>query len=126
MKAWLIAMAGLVLFIGLALLIQYHIQATADQFEYSIQKATTTLNQHQWQSTSAIIQQIKTRWQKTKLLWAMLIIHREIDSIDQALIRSAKAVQSKNYSEALIELGSLRHSIQHIPEREKFSLMNIF
>jgi hypothetical protein len=126
MKTWLIAIAGMVLFIGMALQLQYHIQTTADQFEHSIQQATTTLNQHQWRPTSIKISQIKTRWQKTKLLWAMLIIHREIDSIDQALIRSAKAVQSKNYSEALMELDTLRHFIQHIPERERFNLVNIF
>jgi hypothetical protein len=67
----------------------------------------------------------KKEWQKTKLLWAMLIIHREIDSIDEALIRSMKATQSKNYSEALIELNILKHYFKHIPEREKFSLVNI-
>ncbi|HBE77326.1 MAG TPA: hypothetical protein DDW65_06030, partial [Firmicutes bacterium] len=34
--------------------------------------------------------------------------------------------QSKNYSEALMELDTLRHFIQHIPERERFNLVNIF
>jgi DNA-directed RNA polymerase specialized sigma subunit len=126
MKVWLAAMAGLILFIGLAIFVQHGIQNTSKQFEQELDKVNITLAMRQRQPTITKLEAIEKKWQKTKLLWAMLIIHREIDSIDEAIIRTVKFTQSGQYQEAQVELSILKHYINHIPERERFSLVNIF
>jgi hypothetical protein len=126
MKAWLISLAGLVLFLSLAIFLQFEIQNTSEQFEREIKKANIVLNRQQWNQTLKVLNHVNTKWQKTKAFWGMLIIHREIDSIDEALIRTIQFTQSRNYPEAYVELGILSHYIKHIPEREKFNLVNIF
>jgi hypothetical protein len=125
MKTWVITMAGLILFIGLAVLVQNNIQNTSEQLDQTLEKVTISLTQQHWEQTLKRLQVIQHRWQKIKPLWAMMLHHSEIDSIDQALIRTMKATQSKNYSEAQMELGSLQHFIRHIPEREQFNLVNV-
>ena len=125
MKIWLISMAGLIIFIGLAVWVQYNIQNTSGQLDQTLKKVAISLTHKHWDQTLERLQAIKHSWQKIKPLWAMLLHHSEIDSIDQALIRTMKTTQSKNYSEAQMELGSLQYFIRHIPEREKFSLVNI-
>jgi hypothetical protein len=125
MKVWISAMAGLVIFIGLALYVQVQMQNTSDKLAQEIEKVNITLRFQQWDLSLAKLKIVKQKWERTKPFWAMLIIHREIDSIDEALIRAMKAIQSKNDSEAQMELGSLQHYIQHIPERERFNLVNI-
>jgi Domain of unknown function (DUF4363) len=125
MKTWLIAMAGLILFIGLAISLQHNIQNTSGQLNQTLEKVAISLTHYQWDQTLKKLHVIDHRWQKIKPLWAMLLHHSEIDSIDQALIRTIKATQTKNYSEAQMELGSLQHFVRHIPERERFNLVNI-
>jgi hypothetical protein len=125
MKTWLIAITGLIIFVGLAVFVQYRIEDTSKHLDYDINKVNFDLTKQHWDQTLKELQTIKEKWQRTKPLWAMLLHHNEIDSIDQALIRALIAIQCKDYSEAQIELGSLQHFIQHIPEHEKFSLVNI-
>jgi hypothetical protein len=125
MRTWLISVAGLIIFIGLALFVQYQIQNTSKKLDQVIKSVDISLTHKHWDQALKKLQTIKQRWQKTQPIWAMLLNHSEIDSIDQALIRTMKATQSKNYSESQMELGSLQHFIRHIPEREKFNLVNI-
>ncbi len=126
MKVWVIAMIGLILFIGLGIYTQNQLVKTSLHFTKEIKKIDVLIEQQQWKPASKKLFVFQNQWKKTKPFWAMLIIHREMDSIDEALVRTKKAVQSKNASEAQMELGSLKHYIQHIPERERFSLVNIF
>jgi DNA-directed RNA polymerase specialized sigma subunit len=125
MRTWLISVAGLIIFIGLALFVQHQIQNTSKQIDQAIKRIDVSLTHKHWDQALEKLQNIERRWKKTKSLWAMLLNHHEIDSIDQALVRTMKATQSKNYSEAQMELGSLQHFIRHIPEREKFNLVNV-
>ncbi len=126
MKVWITTMVGLVLFIGLGIYVQNQLEKTSMHFGKEIKNLNAILEHQQWKPALKKLITFQSKWEKTKPFWAMLIIHREMDSIDQALIRTKKAVQSKNKSEAQMELGSLEHYIQHIPERERFSLINIF
>ncbi|HBF37527.1 MAG TPA: hypothetical protein DDW50_09430 [Firmicutes bacterium] len=125
MKVWITAMAGLVLFVGLAIYIQNQIQTTSDRFDHEIAKLSVIVDYQQWDSALKKLTVFQQKWGRVKPFWAMLIIHREMDSIDEALVRTVKAIQTKNYSETQMELGSLEHYIQHIPERERFNWVNI-
>ncbi len=126
MKAWLLSICGLIIFIILSSLVQFRIQDNSKRFDKEIAKIEDNLVKKNWQKTYTKLYVLKTKWEKTKPLWAMLLHHQEIDSIDQSLIRSLRAIKSKNFTQSQIELGSLQHYIQHIPEREKFSLVNVF
>lgn len=126
MKVWISAMIGLALFIGLGIYVQIQLEKTSLSFTKETKELDTVLKDQQWHPALKKLTLFENKWKKTKPFWAMLIIHREMDSIDEALIRTKKAIQSKNVSEAQMELGSLEHYIQHIPERERFSLVNIF
>lgn len=126
MKVWVIAMVGLILFISLGIYTQKQLIKTSQHFTKEIKNINALIEQQQWKPAAKKLIVFQNQWKKTKPFWAMLIIHREMDSIDEALIRTKKAVQSKNSSAAQMELGSLKHYIQHIPERERFSLVNIF
>lgn len=126
MKVWVIAMVGLILFISLGIYTQKQLAKTSQHFTKEIKNIDALIEQQRWNPASKKLIVFQNQWKKVKPFWAMLIIHREMDSIDEALIRTEKAVQSKKSSEARMELGSLKHYIQHIPERERFSLVNIF
>ncbi|MGE5582019.1 MAG: DUF4363 family protein [Bacillota bacterium] len=126
MKVWLLSLLGLILFIMLAVFVQNKVQTNTRKLDQEIKRVNSTLNRKQWSQTLEQLKGVKKKWERVKPMWAVIIHHQEIDSIDQALTRTLEATKSKNYTQAQIELGSLQHFIRHVPEREKFNLVNIF
>lgn len=126
MKVWLISLAGLIVFVFGSLYVQHFIGLNTNRLDRGLETAETELEKNQWEKSLQDLESIKKSWQKIKPIWAVLLHHQEIDAIDQALVKTMKAVAGRNYSEAKIELGSLRHYLKHIPERVNLSLTNVF
>lgn len=126
MKVWFYTLLGLIIFCAVSLGVQRYIQTSADSLTHRLQEVRTALQQKNWGQSATSLRGIQEKWNKTKPYWAILIRHLEIDAIDQALIRSEKAVESRSYPESLMELGGLNQLIKHVPEREKLSLVNVF
>jgi len=79
-----------------------------------------------WDKTMEILDSLKEDWEKTKSTWSMLIDHIEIDNIETSLTKVSKYVEFKQAAYALAEISTLKQYIEHIPEKERFSLENIF
>ena len=126
MKTWLFSLAGLVVFIILTVIVQTSIQTSAKNLDHEISRIETQLHQEAWPAARDQLSRLASSWKKIKPLWSVLLIHREIDNIDQALVKTEKALLSKDLSATQIELGSLRHFLKHVPEREALNLVNVF
>jgi hypothetical protein len=126
MRVWLISLFGLLVFIGISLWVQYYLEVNTNRLEQKLNRVETSLNSQQWDQADSGLKTVHKTWQKIKPIWSLLLLHSEIDSIDEAMVRTINAVASQNISNARIELGSLQQFVKHIPEREKFSLVNVF
>jgi hypothetical protein len=125
MKVWLIAVGGLVIFILVTIIVQHQIQTTTEQLGQYIARADVALDQRNWPEGQKEIKSLKSSWRKTKAVWTLFLHHFEIDSIDQALTRTLRAIKSRDYAETQIELGDLKQLLEHIPELEKVSWVNV-
>lgn len=126
MKVWLYSLLGLAIFIGCALMVQWNLQKNTDRLTQKLKRVEAAVKKGEWSEGSAALKQVDSTWEKTKPVWSMLLHHREIDAIDEALVQAEAAIQTKSNSEARIELNSLRHLLEHVPKRESFNLVNIF
>lgn len=125
MKVWLYSLLGLAVFIGSGLLVQWNLQKNTDRLTQKLKKVEAAVKKGEWSQGTAALKQVHSSWEKTKPVWSMLIHHREIDSIDEALVKAEAAIQTESGSESRIELNSLRHLLEHVPKRESFNLVNI-
>ena len=69
---------------------------------------------------------IYKEWKKTDEKWAMLILHSELDLIETSLIKMKTQITENNLDIALEELETSIFLINHISEKERFCLKNVF
>ena len=69
---------------------------------------------------------VQEKWNETKNKWAALIDHEEIDNIEETMHRVEMLIgDTEEKVELLSELNKLGFYLEHIPEREEFSIENI-
>lgn len=72
------------------------------------------------------IQEIKEKWDETKEGWSIIAIHQELDNIEQALTKTKANIDNGELEDAIQEIETTIFFVEHVKEREKVSLRNIF
>ena len=126
MKAWLLSLCGLSAFLIAGYLVQSSLNQTANRLDRQLAEVEEKLAAGDWDQVSSGLKKVQNTWEQAKTFWAVVTNHKEMDLIEEALIKTIKASSCKSYADAAINLGALRQFIKHIPERERFSMVNIF
>ncbi len=71
------------------------------------------------------MQEVEKKWKKTNEIWAVLVMHQEVDNIEQALTRAKSNINNGDLEVALQEIETAIFFSKHVKEREKLSLKNI-
>ncbi len=71
------------------------------------------------------MKQVDEKWEKTNKIWAVLVMHQEVDNIEQALVRAKSNINDGELETALQEIETAIFFSEHVKEREKLSLYNI-
>lgn len=66
------------------------------------------------------------KWEKTNEKWSVIILHDEIDLIETSLIKMKAEIKSGEIEDAMAEIETSIFLLNHIKEKEKTSLKNIF
>ncbi|KNY26782.1 DUF4363 family protein [Pseudobacteroides cellulosolvens] len=124
------------IFIGIILLVSgmlvfslvssYYLNRSAQKIDYQIRKIEANSRSNDWINANIELSNLEKQWKKSSNTWAMLIDHVEIDNIDDSLTRMKEYIKAKNSVLSLGELASLKQYVNHIPQKESFSLINIF
>lgn len=84
------------------------------------------LAQENWPLAEQHLQETVDKWERHQRYWPMLINHAEMDRIEDALAKLKSYLQYRDTSNAAAQLKALIYYIRHIPQKEEFSLQNIF
>lgn len=79
-----------------------------------------------WRDALGSLESFESTWDKTKGIWAVLVEHREMDSIENSFKKIKAYLESENRPLALGEVETVKRLLEHIPEKTSFSLENIF
>lgn len=71
-------------------------------------------------------EEIKLKWDEINKKWSNIILHEEIDLIETALIRTKSKIEIGLENESIEDIDTAIFLINHIKEKEKTSLKNIF
>ena len=58
--------------------------------------------------------------------WSTLVFHEELDTIQISLTKMKAQIEEGELEESLEELETTKFLINHIKEKEKFNLKNVF
>lgn len=126
MKIWITLAIGVCFFIFLGFAEQSYLQKSSSLLDRELAQMEAKLSHHNWDEALHQLNKIETAWHEAQKWWALLTHHQEIDAVEQALVKTRESIIGKSYPDARMELGTLRHFIKHIAEREKLTLVNIF
>ena len=69
---------------------------------------------------------IYEKWKEIDSKWSIIVLHEEIDLIDTALIRMKSKIETGKIEESIEDIETSIFLLNHIKEKEKTSLKNIF
>ena len=71
-------------------------------------------------------EEMYSEWEKINEKWSVIILHDEIDFIETALIKMKAEIKSGEIEDSMAEIDTSIFLLNHIKEKEKTSLKNIF
>lgn len=103
----------------------YTLDSESQSLDRELSELKADIENQNWVIAEKKLEEFHGNWDKTSNVWSMLVDHYEIDNIELALSQLASFVKTKERSEALSQISSLKTFIKHIPEKEAFKLKNI-
>lgn len=78
------------------------------------------------QEIKEMINQIDEEWNKKNQIWSTIVMHQELDNIEQPLTRAKLNIEEGELEDGLQEIETVMFFINHVKQREKLSWKNIF
>lgn len=102
------------------------LRSSSEKLENHITVMESNIASGHWEKAGEELSSLEQLWDRTQKKWTVLLDHSEIDSIDTSLSRLSNFIASKSQPLSLGETAVLRQYIRHIPEKESFTLKNVF
>lgn len=125
MKPLIIIIILTVVIIAGGCLSLYTLDLESQRLDSKLSELKADIENQNWDTAEKKLEEFHRKWDKTSNVWSMLVDHYEIDNIELVLSQLASFVKTKEQSEALSQISSLKTFIRHIPEKEALKLKNI-
>lgn len=112
--------------VGFSLFAQNLLKRDSSYLVMLIEEMKDDIKNDRWDNANDCLKKVNNKWAKVNPIWAALIDHQEIDNIDSSFSRVKMLVECKDKPMALSEAEVLKDYIDHIPDKEKPTLENIF
>lgn len=129
MKEILIIIISVALVCTGAYISQSYLTKTSDGLVNSIEdlKAEIEKAQNLEENDSIILaNNIYNEWKEIEEKWSIIISHGELDLIEVSLIGMKSCIEEEEYSRSMEELEKSIYLLEHIKDKEKLDLKNIF
>ena len=69
---------------------------------------------------------IYAKWEDLEKGWSIIVVHNELDLIQLSLTGMKSYISEGKYSESIEELEKSTFLLEHIQDKEKLDLKNVF
>ena len=63
---------------------------------------------------------------RTDKTWSIIVVHQELDNVEQALTKAKSNIENGTLETALQEIETTIYFVEHVKDRERLCLKNIF
>lgn len=96
--------------------------ANLDELKVEIEKAQNG----QENKSRELANDIYNKWQSLEGKWSIIVVHNELDLIQLSLIGMKTYIDENKYSDSMEELEKSSFLLEHIKDKEKLDLKNVF
>lgn len=130
LKDAIIIIIIIILIFGGDFLIKQHLEKTTNELVGDLkelkEKTVLAKDSNNREPIKVSFEKVEKHWKKISNIWSTVIIHQEIDNIQQALVRAKTDINEGNIEDAIPEIETAIFFAEHINEREQLKLKNIF
>ncbi|MGB4504426.1 MAG: DUF4363 family protein [Syntrophaceticus sp.] len=105
---------------------QKYLDRSASQLVGDLEEVKKVVEQEKWKESRDAYAQVNENWGDAHKKWAMFTDHYELDNIEMRLIRGQSFIEAEDATNAVVEINEAIMLLEHIPERERLTLYNIF
>lgn len=106
--------------------VQWYLDSTAAELVVQLEGVMESVKQEDWEGSKTAFAGFEKNWDSQRKNWALVIDHLEIDNIEDRLARGQFFVEAEDAVNAGVEFGAAIMFLEHMPERERLTLYNIF
>ena len=77
-------------------------------------------------NTEKNIEEIETIWNKTNEILSLYIEHEELDKTEIELVALKGYLKGENFKDAVVSIDKIRFQLNHIKEKNRLKLNNLF
>lgn len=130
MKEFVIILMILIIIIGGDILTRNYLNKTSSKLveRLGVLKESTILAK-QTEKRDEIVEEanrIEKEWKQISKIWSIIVIHQEIDNIETSFTKAKSYIEEGRLEDAVAEIETAKFFAEHVYEREKVSLKNIF
>ena len=70
--------------------------------------------------------EVEEKWNEISNMWSIIVMHQEIDNIEQALTKAKSNINDGELEDAIPEIETAIFFAEHVKAREELNLKNIF
>ena len=130
MRDWFIITAIFIIIVCGDIMMQTHLNKTADELINNLQdlkqKTILAKETENRENIKKQINEIDEKWEEINKTWAEIVVHQELDNIHQSLTKAKSNIEEGGLEDAIQEIETALFFVEHVKQREKISLKNIF
>lgn len=128
MKEMIIIISILIIIFTCSIVTQRYLNRTSDLLVDDLKEIKKNIENNDFNEKELAkkTEEMYEKWEKTNAKWSIIILHDEIDLIETSLIKMKAFIKTGEIEECMAELDTSIFLLNHIKEKEKTSLKNIF
>lgn len=130
MKELLIIFIILIIIIGGAIYIDKYLKNTSQEIvgmlESLKEKINSITNNNSIEHIKEDGKHVYNKWEEIEEEWAFVVLHSELDLIETSFVRMKAQIEEGELERSIEEIDACIFLVNHISEKEKFCLKNIF
>lgn len=73
----------------------------------------------------ALLTEVEQQWDRADRFWCMIVYHHDMDHVRDSLVRLRQHIRFHDSHLSLVEISTAVQLIDHIPQKEAFSLESV-
>lgn len=130
MKEIIIIIVVLGTLLGCNIMVQNHLNETSSNLIAKLEKLQNKVVEYKDSENRDELKEIyvetEEEWVKVHKMWSIIVVHQELDNIEQALVKAKSSIYGGSIEDSIEEIETAKFFINHVKEREKVTIENIF
>ncbi|NLX90663.1 MAG: DUF4363 family protein [Firmicutes bacterium] len=92
----------------------------------NLKQLRQVVEKEQWDEAMLKLKELDENWDRADTWWTPLMDHRELDHLDQTIVRIIGFVHQCRTGDSLIEIDAATRLVERVRARESLNVKNIF